>query len=89
MPGLTSKEATRIEEGLHVEESLITKFGLYAQQCVDPECRRLMHEVQALHQRHYDTLFRQVNNAGIGATQMIGGGQMTATGGYPASVTGF
>ena len=87
MPGLTSKEVSRIEEGLHVEEALITKFGLYAQQCVDPECRRLMHEIQSLHQRHFDSLLRQVENAG--ATHMVSGGQAASAGGYPSSVTGF
>ncbi len=84
MPGLTSKEATRIEEGLHVEETLVRKFGAYAQQCADPDCRRLMLDMQALHQRHYDMLLRQVANANVGVGQVAGVSWMPETGGRPA-----
>jgi len=63
--GLTSKEATRIEEGLHAEHMLISKFGALANQAQDPECRRVLSGIQALHQRHYDILRRQVTSAGV------------------------
>lgn len=63
LPGLTTREATRIEEGLHLEETLIAKFDNCASQVTDPECRRILTDIQALHQRHYDMLRRQVNTA--------------------------
>lgn len=67
MPGPSSKEVSRIEEGLHLEETLIAKFGAYANQVQDPGCRRVLADVQALHQRHYDMLRRQVESGTYGS----------------------
>lgn len=79
MPGLTTREATRIEEGLHLEETLIAKFGTCASQVTDPECRRILMDIQALHQRHYDILRQQVDAAlGLGATTTAAGVGQTA-----------
>lgn len=88
MPGLTTREASVIEEGLHLEETLVTKFGAYARQVTDPECRRILTEIQSLHQHHYDLLRRQAEASAAGPIPQANLGQPSATGGYAASVTG-
>jgi len=63
LPGISSKEATRIEESLHVSEMLVKKCNAMAAQCTDPDCRRLMQDLGNMHRRHYDMLLRRVNAA--------------------------
>lgn len=90
MPGLTTKEASRIEEGLHLEETLIAKFGTCASQVTDPECRRILTDIQAQHQRHYEMLRRQVNMAANQeSSTWTGASQSQGVGGYPATMTGL
>jgi hypothetical protein len=80
---LTTREANRIQEGLHLEQALVAKFGALANQVTDPECRRVLGDVQAMHRRHYDVLRRQVadavgSSAGITAQGLAMGGQPTS-----------
>ncbi len=89
MPGLSTKEATRIEESLHLEETLVAKFGAAAGQVSDPECRRILTDIQALHQRHFEILRRQVNAAGSELSAWSGVEQSPSAGGYPATMTGL
>lgn len=90
MPGLTSKEASGIEEGLHLEETMIAKLGSYANQVTDPECRRILLDVQAMHQRHYSILRRQVDTAVAYETSSWSGeNETTGTGTYQSPTTGF
>ncbi len=90
MPGLSTREATRIEEGLHLEETLIAKFGTCAGQVTDPECRRILTDIQALHQRHHEMLRRQVNTAvGLESTAWAGASETSNVGGSPATITGL
>lgn len=78
-----------IEEGLRLEENLVTKFGVYARQVTDPECRRILTEIQSLHQHHHDLLRRQAEASAAGPLTRADVGQTSAAGGYPPSVTGF
>jgi len=69
--GLTSKEATRIEEGLHIEQTLMNKYDALAVQAADPASRQLLQDLQALHQRHYGMLLSQVNAAAQGTAAAV------------------
>jgi len=71
--GLSSKEASRIEEGLHVEQTLMTKYGALVGLVADPACRQLIQDLQVLHQRHYDMLLNQVNAAAQGTVGTVQG----------------
>jgi len=86
LSGLTTREASRIEEGLHLEQTLVAKFGALASQVTDPECRRVLGDVQAMHRRHYDVLRRQVSDAvGFGNAAGTGVTQGPSTGGQSTS----
>ena len=61
MPGLTSKELTALEDQLTMEQSLIKKYKLYAQQCGDPQIRTKCEQIAAKHQNHYTRLMNQLN----------------------------
>jgi rubrerythrin len=56
MANLTSKELTAIEDTLGVEENLIKKYRMYAQNCQDPAIRQKCEEIAGKHQNHFNTL---------------------------------
>ncbi|HIY09002.1 MAG TPA: ferritin-like domain-containing protein [Firmicutes bacterium] len=61
MPDLTSKELTALEDQLTMEQALIKKYKLYAQQCSDPQIRTKCEQIAAKHQNHYTRLLGQLN----------------------------
>ena len=79
MPGLTTKEASRIEDGLHLEEMLVAKFDAYSKQTTDPECRRILADVANRHRHHCDVLRRHVP----GAPSAVGSAGETSPGSTP------
>lgn len=89
MPGLTSKEASRIEEGLHLSDTVARKVAFLSSQVTDPECRRILNEVQNLQQRHFDILRRHVESTaslgGFSSNLGTGVGTGAGFGGYQAS----
>ena len=61
MPDLTSKELTALEDQLTMEQALIKKYKLYAQQCSDPQIRTKCEQIAAKHLNHYTRLLGQLN----------------------------
>ena len=61
MPDLTSKELTALEDQLTMEQALIKKYKMYAQQCSDPQIRTKCEQIAAKHQSHYTRLLGQLN----------------------------
>lgn len=56
MATLTSKELTAIEDQLGIEENLIKKYKMYAQNCQDQEIRTKCEDIACKHQKHFNTL---------------------------------
>lgn len=56
MTGITSKELTALEDQLTSEQSLVTKFKMYAQTATDTEIKEKCTCIANKHQKHYDTL---------------------------------
>ena len=62
MANLTSKELSALEDQLSVEQNLVKKYKLYAQQCTDPQLKNMLAGIASRHQSHYDTLYRFLQN---------------------------
>lgn len=60
MAGLTQAELMQLRENLSSEMLMIQKFGLYANQCSDPQLKQLFGSIQQAHQRHYNSLIRHL-----------------------------
>jgi rubrerythrin len=60
MSNLTTRELTAIEDQLSVEQTLIKKYQMYAQQCTDPQIRTKCQQIAAKHQNHYNRLINHL-----------------------------
>ena len=60
MANLTSKELTALEDRLGVEQNLVKKYNMYAQQSTDSGIRTKCEQLAARHQKHFDTLFNHL-----------------------------
>ena len=56
MATLTSKELTAIEDQLGMEQNLIKKYKMYAQNVQDPKIREKCECIANRHQCHFNTL---------------------------------
>lgn len=61
MATLTAKELTAIEDQLGVEQNLVKKYKMYAQQSQDAQLKTKCEEIAAKHQCHFDTLMGHLN----------------------------
>lgn len=61
MAQITSKELTAIEDQLTIEQNVISKYKMYAQQSTDSEIKSKCECIAGKHQKHYDTLLAQLN----------------------------
>jgi hypothetical protein len=58
MASLTTKELSSIEDQLNIEQVLIKKFNMYANQISDPQLRSKCQDYASRHQQHYNTLLK-------------------------------
>lgn len=56
MATLTAKELTAIEDQLGIEENLVKKYKMYAQQAQDTCIKQKCEEIATKHQSHFNTL---------------------------------
>lgn len=61
MATLTAKELTAIEDQLGIEENLVKKYTMYAQQSQDAQLQQKCTEIANKHQDHMNTLLRHLN----------------------------
>lgn len=61
MPNLTSKELRAIDEQLSLEQTMVKKFKLYAEDCIDPQLKQKCEKISAAHQAHFMKLFNLLN----------------------------
>ena len=61
MANLTSKELSALEDQLSVEQNLVKKYKLYAQQCTAPQIRTKCEEIASKHQSHFSRLLSHLN----------------------------
>ena len=61
MANLNSKELSALEDQLSVEQNLVKKYKLYAQQCTDPQIRTKCEEIASKHQSHFSRLLSHLN----------------------------
>ena len=61
MANLTTKELAAIEDQLGVEQTLVKKYKMYAQQCTDPQLKTKCEQTAARHQEHFSRLLNQLN----------------------------
>ena len=61
MVNLTTKELAAIEDQLGLEQNLIKKYKLYAQQSTDPQIKIKCEQIAAKHQNHFTRLMGQLN----------------------------
>lgn len=61
MANLTTKELSAIEDQLSVEQNLVKKYKMYAQQSTDPQLKTKCEQVAAQHQAHYSRLLSHLN----------------------------
>ncbi len=69
---LSEKEVMEMGERIMGHISLIEKFGVYAQQCPDPQVRDLLNRHQQILQNHYQAMMgfmQNVQNVPGGFTQ--------------------
>ena len=57
MKQLTSKELSTIEDQLHLEENLVSKFRNYAQVTNDATLKNKYEQIAKKHEEHYFTLY--------------------------------
>jgi len=57
MPQLTSKELSTIEDQLHLEENLVSKFRNFAQTTNDTALKTKYEQIAKQHEQHYFTLY--------------------------------
>lgn len=61
MASLTSKELSAIEDQLNLEQVLVKKFKMYAQNASDPQLKTQCEQIAAKHQIHYTRLLQELN----------------------------
>ena len=61
MANLTSKELSAIEDTLSVEQNLIKKYGMYAQQSTDKCIQDKCEQIAQKHRTHYNTLMSHLS----------------------------
>lgn len=61
MATLTSKELTAIEDQLAIEQNLVKKYQMYAQQTQDTQIQTQCNAIANKHQTHYNTLLGHLN----------------------------
>ena len=60
MKKITEKELGAYNELLVQEKATMDKFNYYAQNCKDPQLKKLCKEAAARHQEHYNIIFAQI-----------------------------
>lgn len=60
MKKITEKELSAYNELLIQEKSTMDKFNYYAQNCKDPQLKKLCKDSAARHQEHYNSIFNQI-----------------------------
>ena len=60
MKKITEKELGAYNELLVQEKATMEKFNYYAQNCKDPQLKKLCKEAAARHQEHYNIIFAQI-----------------------------
>ena len=61
MANISAKELTAIEDLMTMEQSLVKKYKLYADQSTDPQIRTKCEQIAAKHQNHFTRLMGQLN----------------------------
>ena len=61
MASLTSKELSAIEDQLSMEEILVKKFKMYAQNASDPQLKTQCEQIASKHQNHHTRLLQELN----------------------------
>ena len=61
MAAITAKELNAIQDQLGVEQNLIKKYHLYAQNAQDEQIRAACQKLSDSHQTHYNTLLGHLN----------------------------
>ena len=61
MATLTAKELTAIEDQMGVEQNLVKKYKMYAQQTQDAQIKQKCDEIAQKHQCHFDTLMSHLS----------------------------
>lgn len=61
MATLTAKELTALEDQLGLEQNLIKKYNMYAQQSQDQQIKQKCEEIATKHQTHFNTLLGYLN----------------------------
>ncbi len=61
MANLSSKELSAIEDQLGMEQILIKKYKMYAQQSTDPQLKTCCEQIASKHQNHFNALINQLN----------------------------
>ena len=60
MKEITEKELTAYDELLTGEQTVIQKYKTYADDCKDPEIKKLCENAVSKHTEHYNVLLRQI-----------------------------
>jgi len=60
MKKITEKELGAYNELLVQEKAAIDKFNYYAQNCKDPNLKKLCKDAAARHQEHFNIIFAQI-----------------------------
>lgn len=61
MANLTAKELSAIEDQLGIEQNVIKKYNMYAQNAGDSCIKTKCEQIAAKHQNHYNTLMSHLN----------------------------
>lgn len=61
MANLTTKELAAVEDQMNLEQNLVKKYKLYAQQSTDPQLKTKCEQIAAKHQNHFTRLLNQLN----------------------------
>lgn len=57
---ITEKELSAYNELLTQEKAVVDKFNYYAQNCKDPNLKKLCKEAASRHQEHFNMIFNQI-----------------------------
>lgn len=60
MKKITEKELSAYNELLVQEKAIVDKFNYYAQNCKDPQLKKLCKDAATRHQEHYNAVFSQI-----------------------------
>ncbi len=61
MSNLTTRELTAIEDQLGMEQTMIKKYQMYAQQSTDPQIKTKCEQIATKHQNHYSRLLNHLS----------------------------